>query len=340
MNIFICSDDGVENGPYSWVDIFVMLNQGDLEEDAVVRIGSEVKSISEWNHWSEGTDVGPLTWDEISTMLQAGVLDLDVQAKFEGTSELRPLQDVISQSREVHLPGHSSEAVTPPDLAERIRQAFQTTMALPHARLTAAATLLLVFIGGIYFGVYGGNQKPSIEDNRTAAKVVERETPSPQAQEPPHEREAALVTDSTPAPSPVEMTDQLVAATDPVEPNPPPQLKTLASPTPSPRPSPTAEQLVLNNSESTSADHAPEDLTKNNPQAPPAAATQNPVSEAAPSPEPVSSPFPTQKKLAQVAGSPTPKPSATPLVSGALALRDFFEIQSIKFLKQCCPIGA
>lgn len=324
MDIFICHDDGVESGPYSWVDIFVMLNSGELDDRSLVRIGSEIQSITDWNHWDEGTDVGPLTWDEISVMLQAGVLDLEVQAKLEGASELTRLQDVISQSQEAHLLSDPARAKTPPNLIGQMSQAFQNARTIPHARMVTVVAFLLVLVGIIYFGVYAGNRELPAENNLEIDETVELNAPPLEVPDSQHYPAPTLVVNSTPAPTRTETADKTVAEAEP------------AIPALSPISSPTVEEIAP---EPDSKGHIPENIAKNEVQPSPTSNTREPAPEL-PDPSQAKVPDPPlieqKPKITQTVPSSTPLPKSrsTPQTTVATSLRDFFEILSIKFLKK------
>jgi len=104
MNIFI-QIDGEESGPYSWVEIFVLLRTDTISPDVLAQLepDGEFKSLDSWDLWREGHEVGPFTWEEVTTMLNSGVLDVTVPARFEGEDALSPLGDVIDRSSEVEI---------------------------------------------------------------------------------------------------------------------------------------------------------------------------------------------------------------------------------------------
>jgi len=104
MNIFI-QIDGEESGPYSWVEIFVLLRTDTISPDVLAQLepDGEFKSLDSWDLWREGHEVGPITWEEVTTMLNSGVLDVTVPARFEGEDALSPLGDVIDRSSEVEI---------------------------------------------------------------------------------------------------------------------------------------------------------------------------------------------------------------------------------------------
>ena len=147
MNIFIYQD-GIETGPLTWVDVFIMLRKGELSTDTPARIedSDEIKSLEEWALWREGDEVGPFTWDEISTMLEAGVLGIGNPARFEEDAEISNLWEIISQSQEICLPADDRKLGGLWDLGKQARRKIQDALKVPRTRLQVASPLAVVLL--------------------------------------------------------------------------------------------------------------------------------------------------------------------------------------------------
>lgn len=98
MNIYLVQD-GMEFGPYTWVEIYVGLQKGEWTDESVVRVEGEPlpKTIFETGFWNEGADVGPLTWEEILFLLQEGCLDAEIFAKIEGEADYSTLAHLLAE---------------------------------------------------------------------------------------------------------------------------------------------------------------------------------------------------------------------------------------------------
>ena len=150
MNIFILHDD-IETGPFSWVQVFIMLRKGELAPESVARIDGfeEAQSIEEWGLWREGDEVGPFSWDEISDMLKAGVLDLETLARFESDPELKKLQNVIDQSQEIWLVSDNQKRQRGVEAFKQVVRRALTKIRIPEIGLPVATGLAVVLIGGL-----------------------------------------------------------------------------------------------------------------------------------------------------------------------------------------------
>jgi len=97
MNIYLIQD-GMDFGPYTWVEIYVGLQKGEWTDESVVRIECDPlpKTIFETGFWNEGADVGPLTWEEILFLLQEGCLDAEIFAKIEGETDYSTLAHLLA----------------------------------------------------------------------------------------------------------------------------------------------------------------------------------------------------------------------------------------------------
>ena len=175
MNIFIYQDS-VETGPFSWVDVFIILRKGEISADTPARIegSDEIKSLEEWGLWREGDEVGPFTWDEISAMLEAGVLDLEDQARFEGDSELSNLEGIISQSQEICLPAKDKTPGGLWDLGElgRVVRNIQDALKIPRSRLQVGGGLAVVLLCIVAVFSWGKHHQPKIKPAAEQRTVV------------------------------------------------------------------------------------------------------------------------------------------------------------------------
>lgn len=300
MNIFILRD-GVETGPFTWVEVFIMLRKGDIALDAVARLEGEEtqKSLEEWDLWREGDEVGPLTWDEISIMLREGVLDVGVQARLDGEPQLSRLEEVIGRSEEVRAFQEQNQ----PDSRSQILAWFTRLVHGPFAagrfRTGAvAAAIVLILLAGISLLFHFGN------GIHTALGVT---APSVSVE--------ATAVDPPPVPAPLQkLTARQTLPT--VEPersvSPPPPPETIAQPP--------IEQNPSTPIGAASSPISDEKLA---------------AGEPALSPNAPASPPGQQQKSAPIAQSslPAPKSASTPQVPVA-TIGDFFSIQSVKLLKK------
>jgi len=311
MNLFILRD-GVESGPFSWVDVYIMLKKSELDWDALARNEGETKfkTLECWGLWCEGNEVGPFTWDEISAMLREGVLDLDIQAKLEGASELSILRDVISQSRQIDL-AHDEPEQLQANAFSSFQDFLKTLVASP-ARVQTAVTCIIALILGAALLLYLGNNPKkgvAIEETKTVLTTVE---PSPVGSQ----REPALAQPIVAAPAVVtqEAKSELPSSAQlsKAEPTPP---QSIVSPISEIQPA-----ISISSPDQTVP------ASNNTPPSIIAKGSQNSTTA------PASTLSPPQQKQAQTVQpiSSTPKP----VVSIASSVTDFFKIQSVKLLKK------
>jgi len=96
MNFYLLQDE-IEAGPYSWIEVFVMLQNGHIDPQTIARLedGLEWSTIENIGLWREGDEVGPFTREEIAYLVSEGCLDGDVEVRVEGDDHLQPLAEVV-----------------------------------------------------------------------------------------------------------------------------------------------------------------------------------------------------------------------------------------------------
>lgn len=307
MNIFILRD-GVETGPFSWVDVFIMLRKGELSTDIPARIegSDEIKSLEEWGLWREGDEVGPFTWDEISAMLEAGVLDLENQARFEGDPELSNLEGVISQSQEICLPAEDKKPRELWDLGELggfwVRS-IQDALSVPRTRLQVAGGLVVVLLCIVAVFSWGRNNQLKIKPASEQRTVVAGQSSGV------HEPALPQIPESTPEP--------------------------VSTPT----------AMAVASTENQQALAAEPSILKANPENPPPLETttqeipapSKPDVSSAPQPQP-NAPAPSAPPAPQAvvqtvkAATPSPRPAATS--TSSVPVSDFFKIESVNMIRK------
>lgn len=135
MSFYILRD-GLEAGPYSWVQIYLMLRKGELSYSDFARSEAEpeftlIEALALWN---EGSDVGPLTWEEVLLLREEAYLPDDIAAKIEGEADYVTLGRLL-----LDRPGRSGGAKHDPSAR------------FPPSRLWLLAglsTFALLFLGG------------------------------------------------------------------------------------------------------------------------------------------------------------------------------------------------
>ncbi len=303
MNIFL-SRDGVDTGPFTWVDVFIMLRKGELSMDVPARIEDdpEIKSIEEWGLWREGDEVGPFTWEEISAMLEAGVLSLGNPARFEGDVALSNLWEIISQSKTICLP---TEDKNPGrlwalgDLGKKFVREIQKALNVPTIRLRVAGGIAAILLCIFAVFSWGKNKHAKIEPPAEQQTVIAGQ--SCEVQEPPTLKIPPPISEPTSLPPAIAATESQQA----LEAEPP----KADSENPAPLEKP-----------------AQEIPTPSQPDA---------VSAPPPKPDtPVSSVSPVQQAIVQTVkpATPAPRPAATPTSSAPAS--DFFKIDSVNLIRK------
>jgi len=315
VNIFIYQD-AAETGPFTWVDVFILLRKGDLSTDTPARIegSNEIRSLEEWGLWREGDEVGPFTWDEISAMLEAGVLDLENKARFEGDPELSNLKGVIRKSQEICLPAENRKLGALWELGElgglwirNIRDALRA----PRTRFHVAGGLAVILVCALALFSWGRNTQPKIEPPAEKRTAITEQNSGVQEPVPPQISETKPEPVSTqPAMAVASSENQPPLAAEPSIPktdseNPPPLEKT-------------AQEIP--------APSKPDVASVPSPQ------PSGPTQPAAPTIPVATSVQPNAPQVAQ-ANLPTPKPVATP-APVVTSVTDFFKILSVKLLNK------
>jgi len=216
MNIYLIQD-GLDFGPYTWVEIYVGLQKGEWTEESLIRTEDDPdpKTIWEMGYWNEGTDVGPLTWEEILFLLQEGCLDADIIAKIEGEAEFSTLANLLSER---------------PSLTATKRNA-KRSWGLPAS---VAIGIVIVILSGIAVFPKGKKQEikvPVLEQTpptAVASTAPAKEAPPVMAALPEPQEKLAAVPEITPVVEPS-------ATPEPVVPQPVQEtISAVSQPTPEP----------------------------------------------------------------------------------------------------------
>ncbi len=299
MNIYIIRN-GEQIGPFTWGEVFVMLERNELSLDDLGRSGPDgvILSLREFGFWLEGDEVGPFTWNDIAVMLREGVLDTDVQARFDDNHPLSTLADLIRQSEEV-------ESVPPDDTGtasvnpfSRATSRIQDLLSFSHAKWILAGAAIALVSGIIAILVVPERPHPVSEPSTALLPVAE---PKAEADTPSRPTE----------PSPA------IAAQ-------------IASPIPEAKQEepPPAEVPVI------SRQTSPESPSTISPP-PPAPERPHPVEPDQKPPSPSIARNSTPAAKPTLAANPTPTPSsAPPQQAKATYVSDFFKIESIKILRK------
>lgn len=308
MNIFICQD-GIETGPFTWVDVFIMLRKGELSTDTQARSegSNEIKSLEEWALWREGDEVGPFTWDEISTMLEAGVLCIGNLARFEGDAEISSLWEIISQSQEICLPAEDRTLGGLWEMGKQVLRNIQDALKVSRTRLQVAGSLAVVLLCIFAVFSWGRSNQPKIK------APTENQTVS--AAQNPGVKESTLPQIPETTPAPLSTPTPIAGLYSEIE-------KAVAEPT-------TIKAVTEN---TTPLEKTAQEIPA--PSKPDIASVPPPQHDATTrtaAPQiPVTSPVQPKAPPVAQASSPSPKPSATP----APVVTDFFKIQSVRLLKK------
>jgi hypothetical protein len=309
MNIYLIQN-AVETGPFSWVDVFIMLRKGELSTDIPARIegSDEIKSLEEWGLWREGDEVGPFTWDEISAMLEAGVLSLGNAARFEGDAELGNLWEIISQSQEICLPAEEKQHGGLWDLGELggwwVRN-IQEALKVPRIRLQVAGGLAVVLICIVAVFSWGKSSHPKIKPTAEQRTVIAEQ--NSRVQEP----TLPQTPETTPVPEPVSTPTAMAVASP--ENQPPLAAKPTITKTDAENPPPLEKP----------AQEIPAPSKPDVASAPPPQ-PDTPAPSAPPAPQ-------TVVQTVKVASS-APRPAATP--SSSAPVSDFFKIESVNMVRK------
>lgn len=294
MNIYITMS-GVETGPFTWGEVFVRLNCGELSLDDLGRmdLGEEVRPLSEFHLWGEGDEVGPFTWDDINVMLREGVLDRDVEARFEEEEERSRLADVIERSREIEVVQREPAIGTAQGWRAVLALLFRGQHLTPKFQWVISICLVLLLVAGLFLfaGHRGQLERPLLALQTPPSEVV-------QADE-------TITSPEQLAPEPVAPLGEPSTETAPIATDPSP-MPAEAKPHPSEVVPAIAHAAI------------PEDSTSPSPEV-------VPREPATPQPAPVQSP-----KVVSAAKSATP----TPKPASATSIEDFFKIESIKLVRK------
>lgn len=135
MSFYILRD-GLEGGPYTWVQVYLMLRKGELSYSDFARSEAEAEFtlIEALALWNEGSDVGPLTWEEVLLLREETYLPDDIAAKIEGEADYVTLGRLLLDRL-----GRSGSAERDPSTR------------LPHSRrwlVAGLSTFALLFLAG------------------------------------------------------------------------------------------------------------------------------------------------------------------------------------------------
>lgn len=177
--------NGDEVGPFSWIEIFVMLQKGVIDQWTPAKLEDESlwQTIDDLGLWREGDEIGPFTWEEISYLVSEGCLDSAAQVRLEGEKELTTLAEAsdINESQQ-EPPGQSdSEAVQEDRIPEIMTwiTSISTTFfaAVNSVRLRKQYLLYVVFVLSGFFA--GWVLKGSLAESPSKSLQSEVNSASP-----------------------------------------------------------------------------------------------------------------------------------------------------------------
>jgi|GEM_PF-821910 len=184
MTFYLLRND-LETGPFSWVEVYLMLRNGELDysDSARSEDENEFQSIEALGFWNEGTDVGPLTWEEILLLRQEAAVEGNIPAKIEGEDEFSTLEKLLLDRPEL-----ARVAETPAPL----HSIFAGKWWIPTS---IAATALL--FAGVGWMLYSESNRPSGQTTAPVARKIAEATPTIEPSVPPHAESAVQQTTST-----------------------------------------------------------------------------------------------------------------------------------------------